>query len=190
MSIESEIARLQNAKEILKAAINNKLASTTNITNETLDEYASFVDNITTGGGGINPSGSIEVTENGTYDVTNYASALVDIATIGGTSRVTTGTFTISEDCEEYTFSELDFKPDMFLICAETMGQGYVRTAMWLHSDILKLLLCYKNAASVSVTTVVDSNSYTSIATNSITIKRYLTNNILAGNYKYIAIKN
>lgn len=106
-----------------------------------------------------------------------------------GSGNVKSGTFAIPEDCEEYTFSELDFTPDIFLICAETMGQGYVRTAMWLHSDFLKLLLCYKNATSVSVTAVVDSNNYTEVIGNSVKIKRYLTNNILAGNYKYIAIK-
>ena len=32
------------------------------------------------GGGGIIPSGSLSITSNGTYDVTNYASATVDIA--------------------------------------------------------------------------------------------------------------
>lgn len=34
--------------------------------------------------GGVTPSGEINITENGTYDVTNYASAVVDVASSGG----------------------------------------------------------------------------------------------------------
>lgn len=49
MSIASEITRINDAKEALKTSINNKLGSQTLITDEKIDEYSSFVDNIEVG---------------------------------------------------------------------------------------------------------------------------------------------
>lgn len=49
-----------------------------------VSQMAEAILNITQGSGGIIPTGSIKITENGTYDVTNYASAIVDF--IGGSS--------------------------------------------------------------------------------------------------------
>lgn len=51
MSVTSEITRLKNAKTSLKTAINNKLGNSTKIANEKIDQYATFVNNITTGTG-------------------------------------------------------------------------------------------------------------------------------------------
>ena len=50
-------------------------------------------------GGGIIPTGEINITENGTYDVTNYASALVAITSAGGSS-VHCGTVSIGNKAE------------------------------------------------------------------------------------------
>jgi hypothetical protein len=52
MSVATEITRLQNAKANLKASINAKTDSQHQIDDETIDEYADFVDSIQTGGGG------------------------------------------------------------------------------------------------------------------------------------------
>lgn len=51
MSVATEITRLQNAKAGLKTSINAKTDSSHQITDELLDDYASFVDSIQTGGG-------------------------------------------------------------------------------------------------------------------------------------------
>lgn len=56
MSIASEITRLQNAKASLKASINAKTDSSHQIANETIDDYATFVDSISTGGGVVEPA--------------------------------------------------------------------------------------------------------------------------------------
>lgn len=53
MSVANELTRIKGAKNDLKASINAKTDSEHQITNETIDEYADFVDSITSGGGGI-----------------------------------------------------------------------------------------------------------------------------------------
>ena len=70
MSIASEITRLQNAKSSIKTSIENKGVTVPSAT--TLDGYSTLIDSIPV------PSGTITISEPGTYNVTNYASAEVD----------------------------------------------------------------------------------------------------------------
>lgn len=58
-------------------AIRSKNGSTTKYKPS---EMAEAISNIETGGGGITPSGTLEIKENGTYDVTEYASANVNVS--------------------------------------------------------------------------------------------------------------
>lgn len=52
-------------------------------------------------GGGITPTGTISITANGTFDVTNYASANVNVPT--GGSSIQSGNFTLQEDGKTFT---------------------------------------------------------------------------------------
>lgn len=67
MSIASQISRIQNAKASLKASINAKNDFSHQITNETIDNYAEFVDNIQTGGS--LQSKTVAINENTTINI-------------------------------------------------------------------------------------------------------------------------
>lgn len=54
MSVASELTRIKNAKNDLKSSINAKTDAQHQITNETIDEYADFVDSISSGSGNNN----------------------------------------------------------------------------------------------------------------------------------------
>ena len=78
MSVASEISRIQSAKSDLKASINAKTDNEHQITDETIDEYADFVDSITSGGGfdwsAIGYSNTPQTIEN----AYNYAKEIYD----------------------------------------------------------------------------------------------------------------
>jgi len=102
MSIATEISRLQSAKSSLKTSINAKLSSGL-IDDETIDEYADFVDNIQTGGGEASYKIITAELPNVTINLYNESSTLLDTkttdATLGGYvvfDIETSGTYTIN----------------------------------------------------------------------------------------------
>ena len=66
---------IESIKTDIKSAIENKGVDMTGVS---FPGYASKIGEIS-GGGGVKPSGSLEISENGVYDVYSYASASVDV---------------------------------------------------------------------------------------------------------------
>lgn len=70
----SKVSVTKDKLDILANAIANKSGEPLTLT---LDEMVEAVDGIDTSGGGITPSGNIDITQAGVTDVTNYATATV-----------------------------------------------------------------------------------------------------------------
>ncbi len=86
MSVASEITRLQNAKASLKTSINAKNDLQHQITTETLEDYASYVDDIQTGGA-IQPTKSVTINTNTTTTI-NPDSGYDGIGQVSVTTQV------------------------------------------------------------------------------------------------------
>ena len=89
MSVASEIQRISNAKASLKTSINAKTDQQHQITNETIDEYADFVDSITSGGGVDLSDYFLPTISNGSSSKGGYADMVKKIpsnTTVDGTS--------------------------------------------------------------------------------------------------------
>lgn len=79
-----------NGKTLIANAITGKGVKT-NAT-DSFQTMATNIENISGGSGGITPTGTKEITQNGTYDVTNFATVLVNITSSGG--NIESGTIT------------------------------------------------------------------------------------------------
>ena len=138
---------------------------------------------------GLTPTGTKEITANGTYDVTNYASALVNVPTSSGGSsiKMAQGTFTLDADATSYTLTGLEFRPKLFIVKGEIGVEGVARTAYWVKNEFTgESITCCHKSTNASITTVTSAN-YSSFGDDGFTIKQYLTNPLVAGTYDYIA---
>lgn len=104
MSVASEIARLQNAKASIKTAIENKGVTVGDIK---LDAYSAKIDEISTG---AEPTGTLEITQNGTYDVKQKAYAKVAVPEPSGNIKITENGFHI---IKQYSIAEVAVYPTL-----------------------------------------------------------------------------
>lgn len=91
-----------NGKQLIANAITGKGIPTNK--NDSFQTMATNIGNIQNGGTGITPVGTKEISENGTYDVTNFASVVVNVQS-GGGSNIESGTITPSENLDTITFN-------------------------------------------------------------------------------------
>lgn len=141
-------------------------------------------------GGGIIPTGTLSITENGTYDVTNYASAVVNVPTSSGSSsiKMVQGTFTLDADATSYTLTGLGFRPKLFIVKGDIGTASVARTAYWVKNAFTgESITCCHKSTNASITTVT-SEVYSAYTDDGFTVKQYLTNPLIAGTYSYIAL--
>lgn len=97
-------------------------AKTGSITKIKAEDFPNEIGNI------VKPTGTMEITENGTYDVTNYASAEVDVQ--GGTSEYNT-------KIDESGAIESGFGQDNYILNKLLVDFPFVDTSNWLSTSYM-----------------------------------------------------
>ena len=189
MSIAESLTALQNAKTAIKNSIIAK-----GVVVSDSDGYADFSSKIDaiSGGGGITPTGTININENGTFDVTQYASALVNVAGGGSDlpSNYHTGSFTLDGSESEKVFAHgCSVTPTIvFVVCdsISTSGETNKTVASLLAgTHELGIIINYQGV----IGTALDSWGTMTADNTNATFKPRASYPFKAGAYHWIAIE-
>ena len=155
-----------NGKTLIAKAITGKGIATSNT--DTFQTMATNINNIKVGGGGITPTGTKEITQNGTYDVTNFASVLVNVVSQGGSSSgnsVESGTITPEEKSTDITIPTSKKCSNMMLFQHVLgTGTGYRTVVGLIRLDDFRTNLT-SNSTGATLNVIATSESQINAAT-------------------------
>lgn len=155
-----------NGKKLIATAITGKGVETSNT--DSFQTMATNINNIKVGGGGITPTGTKEITQNGTYDVTNFASVLVNVVSQGGSSSgnsVESGTITPEEKSTDITIPTSKKCSNMMLFQHVLgTGTGYRTVVGLIRLDDFRTNLT-SNSTGATLNVIATSESQINAAT-------------------------